>query len=170
MACLRVRGSVEMLLTAKAQPVPRPQMGLSLRDRKVSSADATRERNGYSPRERRKGSRGAGMSSCCACHGGATVSVTLCGEAVAGVRSVECCGGGGGDGTALGSAVLGRADRLRVRANPSQHSTWNRPLSEGANDVGNVGWIATASQERVRARPEATCTSEWERPSRTEET
>eukprot|EP00965_Chrysotila_dentata_P000289 9233-Pleurochrysis_carterae.AAC.1 len=71
MTCLRVRGSVEMLLTAKAQPAPRPQTGLSLRDRKVSSADAPRERNGYPPRERRKCSRRAGASSGCAGDGGA---------------------------------------------------------------------------------------------------
>eukprot|EP00965_Chrysotila_dentata_P117914 3897120-Pleurochrysis_carterae.AAC.1 len=45
-ACLRVRGSVETLLTAKAQPVPRPQTGLSFRDQKASKADAPRERSG----------------------------------------------------------------------------------------------------------------------------
>eukprot|EP00965_Chrysotila_dentata_P070229 2319669-Pleurochrysis_carterae.AAC.1 len=59
-ACLRERGSVETLLIAKAQPVPRPHIGLSPRARIVSNAEGSRERRGYLPTVRRKGAvRGA---------------------------------------------------------------------------------------------------------------
>eukprot|EP00965_Chrysotila_dentata_P047839 1586777-Pleurochrysis_carterae.AAC.4 len=98
MARLRVRESAEILLMAKAQPVPRPQMGFSLRERNVSSAEGPRERSGYSLRERRKCVR-----ECSRCvpssredKEGATDSFTGCKGAAAGVDAEKgCCGGGG---------------------------------------------------------------------------
>eukprot|EP00965_Chrysotila_dentata_P121314 4011093-Pleurochrysis_carterae.AAC.3 len=55
-ACLRQqRGKDETLLMAKAQAVPLPNLGLSLRARSVRSALGPRERSGYAPRDRRKG-------------------------------------------------------------------------------------------------------------------
>eukprot|EP00965_Chrysotila_dentata_P097181 3211766-Pleurochrysis_carterae.AAC.1 len=45
-ACLRVRGSVDTLLTAKAQPVPRPHAGLSARARVRRRAEGWRDRRG----------------------------------------------------------------------------------------------------------------------------
>eukprot|EP00965_Chrysotila_dentata_P151362 5003005-Pleurochrysis_carterae.AAC.3 len=53
MACLRVRGSVDTLFTAKAQPVPRLQTGLSRRARMASNAEGPRERRGCAPSVRR---------------------------------------------------------------------------------------------------------------------
>eukprot|EP00965_Chrysotila_dentata_P069490 2295631-Pleurochrysis_carterae.AAC.1 len=45
---------------AKAQPVPLPQRGLSARARNARRADGLRERSGYSPSDRRKGTGRAG--------------------------------------------------------------------------------------------------------------
>eukprot|EP00965_Chrysotila_dentata_P099220 3281058-Pleurochrysis_carterae.AAC.1 len=54
-ACLRVRGSAETWLTAKAHPVPRPHAGLSSRARKARRTAGIRDRRGYSPSVRLKG-------------------------------------------------------------------------------------------------------------------
>eukprot|EP00965_Chrysotila_dentata_P188405 6172717-Pleurochrysis_carterae.AAC.1 len=59
MACLRVRGSSETLLIAKAQPVLRPHDGFVCGERRASNAAGCRERNGYSPSARLNGAREA---------------------------------------------------------------------------------------------------------------
>eukprot|EP00965_Chrysotila_dentata_P104148 3439174-Pleurochrysis_carterae.AAC.1 len=48
MACLRVRGSVNVAQAAKAHPVFRPHFGLPQRARVAKSAPP-RDRNGYGP-------------------------------------------------------------------------------------------------------------------------
>eukprot|EP00965_Chrysotila_dentata_P118921 3932527-Pleurochrysis_carterae.AAC.1 len=90
MACLRVRGSVETLFKAKAQPVPRPQTGLSLRDRRVSNAEAPRER----------------VSSVCGDGVEMTASAAGCGVAEA--LTCSDLGGGGGAGRGCDSVVWAR--------------------------------------------------------------
>eukprot|EP00965_Chrysotila_dentata_P206185 6183398-Pleurochrysis_carterae.AAC.1 len=85
MACLSLRGSVETFFTANAQPVPRTQTGLSLRDRNVSSAEAPRDRKG--------------------CGGGRGVTASVVFRGMVVVQARSDCGGGGGVGTEPGSVV-----------------------------------------------------------------
>eukprot|EP00965_Chrysotila_dentata_P112806 3727533-Pleurochrysis_carterae.AAC.3 len=107
-SCLRERRSAETLLIAKAQRVTRPHTGLSRRARIVSNAEGWRERRGYSPGVRRKGTvRGAlrrvfadkvgGSEAVCSVGGGEVaalveviVGVVLgCGVIVADTTGVE---------------------------------------------------------------------------------
>eukprot|EP00965_Chrysotila_dentata_P123487 4081471-Pleurochrysis_carterae.AAC.4 len=78
MACFRVRESVEIFLTAKAHPVPRPQ-------------------------ERRKGVGGCGRRPSSSEGGGEVVFASVAGSGVA--VAVLGSGTGGGGGTAAGNVV-----------------------------------------------------------------
>eukprot|EP00965_Chrysotila_dentata_P141106 4663845-Pleurochrysis_carterae.AAC.1 len=84
-ACLRVRGSVDTLLTANAQPVPRPHTGLSARARVRSRAEGWQDRRGEVPRLRWKC---GGVGGCCGASGARGAEVALV-EVTSGVAGVS---------------------------------------------------------------------------------
>eukprot|EP00965_Chrysotila_dentata_P168432 5561672-Pleurochrysis_carterae.AAC.2 len=104
LTCTRISGDV-VDSEGAAGPAP-PDALVFARSKSEQRRRAVRPQRVLAERTA-KGFARAGMSSGCACDGGAMVSVTVRGGATAGVRSLECCGGCGEVGTALGSAGWG---------------------------------------------------------------
>eukprot|EP00965_Chrysotila_dentata_P248921 6208613-Pleurochrysis_carterae.AAC.2 len=131
MACLQVRGSVDTLLIAKPHPVPRPQVGLSLRARSASKAEGPRERSGERRRRRhslgrRLGRRGGSAWRRCR-------------------RRRRSFGGQRGSGVDM---IVRGAEARRVQStkDPGDEKVEVRR-------IGCIGdWRATAVPERVAAR------------------
>eukprot|EP00965_Chrysotila_dentata_P156211 5160875-Pleurochrysis_carterae.AAC.1 len=154
----------------KAQPVSRPQRGLPARARNARRAEGLRERSGYSPSDRWKGTDRAGVGRVLMLLDWRSVSSADGGAGMSGDREVRTSGGGGTrGGAALAMGSEGGAGRKHAKwnvgkrrecARPTRHSPSTPPQSASGSRADSSSWKATVTMAPAQARRAAMCTFE----------